>query len=322
MKLLLLHALGGVLLATPIAAQTATPPPAAAERDRALESAAAQAAAGHPAEAARLLREAADRFHSVRALLQLARLQTSRKNVAGALESLRQARAIAPNSEEVLSAYAEASLAAHADLPALSALDALTRICPTVAQYHYQKGAALMQAGDTAAAVESLKQAERLEPSDPLTLIALGTALNDRQLFAEAKPYLLRGLSLGPDSAEAAAALAAAEQGLGEVESAEAHARRALAKPSPPALANLVMGMVLMKQDRCAEARDALLKAAAADPASPATHQQLGLAYACLHDAASAQRHQELYRQKVKESDERVRRLRSRTGFSGDKTPP
>ena len=56
---------------------------------------------------------------------------------------MRQARAIAPNSEEVLSAYAETSLAAHATLPALSALDALTRLCPTVARYRYLEGAAL-----------------------------------------------------------------------------------------------------------------------------------------------------------------------------------
>ena len=157
------RALGTLLLATPVAAQ-ATRASSPTERDRALESAAAQAAAGHPAEAARLLRDAALRFHSVRALLQLSHLQTSQKDVGGALESLRQARAIAPNSEEVLSAYAETSLAAHATLPALSALDALTRLCPTVARYRYLEGAALTEVGDTAAAVEALKEAERLEP--------------------------------------------------------------------------------------------------------------------------------------------------------------
>ena len=46
----------------------------------------------------------------------------------------------------------------------------------------------------------SLQEAARLEPDQAPTLIALGRALNRRQLYAEAKPHLLRGLSLAPDS--------------------------------------------------------------------------------------------------------------------------
>ena len=71
---------------------------------------------------------------------------------------------------------------------------------PSVGQYHYLLGMALVQAGDVAAAVEPLKEAERLEPNEPPILVALGTALNDRKLYTEAKPPLLRALSLAPDS--------------------------------------------------------------------------------------------------------------------------
>ena len=277
--MLLLGGLGSLMLAGSVAAQPAKPP-------------------------------------SVKALLQLARRQSAQKNVAGALESLRRARAIAPNSEEVLSAYAEASLAAHATLPAIDVLDSLTRLCPTVAEYHYRRGVALLGAGDTAAAVESLKRAEQLEPNQPATLIALGTALNGRELYAEAKPHLVRGLSLGPDDVEAVAALAEAEEGLGELAEAEAHAQRALARVSGHSIANLVLGQVRMKQDRYEEARDALLKATAADPASSKAHYQLSLAYARLNDQARAQEHLELYRQKTKERDERVKQVRSLTGYA------
>ena len=56
------------------------------------------------------------------------------------------------------------------------------------------------------------------------------------------------------------AALAEAEEGLGELQDAEEHARRALARSSAHATANLVIAMVLMKQERFAEARDALLE--------------------------------------------------------------
>jgi tetratricopeptide (TPR) repeat protein len=255
---------------------------------------------------------------SVKALLQRARHQSGQGDAAGAMESLQRARVLAPNSEEVLSASAQVSLAVRAPVPAILALEPLTRMCPTVAQYPYLLGVALMQAGDMLAAVEPLRQAERLEPDRVLTLVALGLALNGRKLYAEAKPHLLRGLELDPDNVEAVAALAEAEDGLGEIREAEAHAERALARAAAHATANLVLGMVRMKQERYAEARDALEKAAVADPASPKAHYQLSLAYARLGDEAAAQKQVELYRRKLQEIEERVNQLRTATGLSGE----
>src|SRR5436190_15684136 len=84
---------------------------------------------------------------SVRALLQTARRQSADGDAAAAVDSLRQARAIAPNSEEVLNAFAQLALAARMLLPAIVTLDSLTRICPTVAQYHYLLGVAFMEGG-------------------------------------------------------------------------------------------------------------------------------------------------------------------------------
>jgi tetratricopeptide (TPR) repeat protein len=286
------------------------------ERDLGLGLARIERADGHPRLAEQQLRSVADRFRSAHALLELARLQSAEKDTSGALESLRRARVIAPSSEELLRASAEASLAAHAPLPAIEALEPLTRMCPAVGHYHYLQGIALMQAGDVVAAVEPLKEAERLEPNQPLALIALGTVLDDRGLHAEARSYLLRSLDLEPGNVDALATLAEAEEGLGELGEAAAHAQRALARASTHATANLVMGMVLMKQERYAEARDALAKAAAAEPASPKAHYQLSLACARLNDEASAQKHLELYRQKVKEIEERVKEVRALTGFS------
>lgn len=285
------------------------------ERDLALRLASAEQSEEHTAEAAAQLRSVADRFQSVQALLQLARLQSGQKDAPGALESLRKARTIAPNSEDVLSAYAQLSLALHMPLPAILALDPLTRMCPRVAQYHYLRGVALIQAGDMPAAAESLEQAERLEPNRPLTLIALGIALNSRKLYAEARPYLLHSLELEPDSVEGLAALAEAEEGLGELEQAEAHAQRALGRLGAHATANLVMGMVLMKQERYAEAREALEKAVAADASLSKAHYQLSLACARLNDEAGSQKHLKLYQKARKEVEERVKELRTQTGL-------
>lgn len=285
---LVLGSLGALMLASSIHAQTAKPAPAA------------------PGPAP---------IKSVKALLQLAQRQSDQKNSAGALASLRQARVLAPNSEEVLSAYAEALLGSPTPDAAIPVLHALTRLCSQVARYHYLQGMALLGAGDAAAAVGSLQEAARLEPDQAPTLIALGSALNRRELYAEARPQLLRGLSLVPDSALALAALAEAEEGLGELKEAEEHARRALVRSGADATANLVIAMVLMKQDRFAEARDALLKAVAADPASPKVHYQLSLAYGRLNDPLRSEKELALYHQKAKERDERVKQARLATGF-------
>lgn len=292
------------------------------DRDLGLELGRLEAAEGHPALAEQQLRSVADRFGSVHALLALARLLSERNETAAALESLRRARAIAPNSEDVLRASAEASLAAGAPLAALRALAALTRLCPTVGHYHYLCGRALLQAGDAAAAVDPLKEAARLEPRQPLALVALGRALNGRGLYGEARSRLLDGLSLAPDDADALAALAEAEAGLGESNDAEGHAQRVLALTPTHPLANLVMGMVRMKQERYADARDALLKASASDPASTAVHYQLSLAFTQLGDPSSAREHLEVYRRNARVAERRAVEARLITGFSSGGTQP
>ena len=249
--------------------------------------------------------------------MDLARLQTRQKDGPGALSSLEKARALAPNSEEVLNAYAQVSLAARAPVPALQVLEPLARMCPTVAQYHYMLGVALMQAGDVQASTAPLREADRLEPNRPFTLIALGLVLNTQKHYGEAKPYLVRSLDLEPDNVEAVAALAEAEDGLGELEAAEEHAQRALARAPDHATANLVLGMVRMKQERYAEARDALEKALRADPASPKAQYQLSLACSRRGDEAQAKKHLDLYRQRSGRSTCASSRCARRPGSPG-----
>jgi tetratricopeptide (TPR) repeat protein len=323
------HGLAALLLAASVRAQTPAPAPAvpdpkavAATVEKALQLASAERAAGRLAQAELQLRSVAERFQSVRALLQLAQVQSQQKNGAGSLASLRQARALAPNSEDVLGPYAEALLASPKPDAAIPVLGALIRISPMVARYQYLAGVAVLQAGDAPAAVSFLQEAMRLEPDQAPTLIALGRALNRRQLYSEAKPLLLRGLSLMPNSLEAVTALAEAEGGLDEIQDAEEHARRALAQAPDDPRANRAVAMVLMKQERFAEARDALLKAAAADPSPSETQDQLSLAYAHLGDPASAQKHRALCEQRLEAERERVKSVERIVGSSRAGTEP
>jgi tetratricopeptide (TPR) repeat protein len=286
-------------------------------RDLGLRLAAAEIADGHPALAEQQLRAVAQRYKSVRALMELARLQTRQKDAAGALSTLEKARDLAPNSEAVLSAFAQVALSMRAPMPALQVLEPLARMCPTVAQYHYMLGIALMQVGDIQSSAAPLREADRLEPDRPLTLIALGLVLNTQRMYGEAKPYLLRALDLEPDNVDGVAALAESEEGLGELEAAETHALRAIARVSDHAIGNLALGMARMKQERYEEACAALEKALRSDPASPKPPYQLSLAWARRGDEAQSKKYLEIYRQRVREIDMRLEEVQAKTGISG-----
>jgi protein O-GlcNAc transferase len=251
---------------------------------------------------------------SVRELMQAARTQIQQGNQPAALESLRKARTLAPNSEEVLSAYAQVALNARAITPAVLALESLVRMCPDVAPYQHMLGVALMHAGDMPAALDALQRAETLEPNRPSTLLALGAVLNSRNQYADAQAVLSRALDIEPDNLEVAAALAEAEEAQGAVQAAEARAGRVLEKSPAHSSALLVMGMVRLKQERYTEARDTLEKSIAANPGSPKAHYQISLAYARLGDDANAKKHQELYKRRLRETEERLRELRAQTG--------
>lgn len=279
------------------------------------EQAAAALAAGRRAEAAALYRTIGEQRGSVRALMQLARIQSEGGDAPGALASLGKARALAPNSEDVLSAYAQVALASRALMPAIVALDALTRMCPDVLQHQYLLGVALMQAGDMSGATDALGRAARIDPDRPLTLIALGLALNNRKMYADAAQALQRALELDSDNTEALAALAEAEHGLGQTDAAEARARRVLATVPGHTTANLVLGLALMRSERFGEARDAFLRASAADPLSPKPDYQLSLAYARLGDPANSAKYLAQYQQKLREVERRLDELRSQTGL-------
>ena len=280
-----------------------------------LQQAQAAMQSGRHADAIRLLRLAGERHQSVRAYLELARIQSMGGDRPAAMDSLSKAREIAPNSEDVLSAYAQLALATKQPLPAVLTLQALTRLYPTVSQYHYLLGVGLMGIGDMPSAATSLDEANRLEPDRAITLLAWGLALNNRKLFADARTVLSRSLELEPESVEAVAALAEAEAGLGDLDGAAAHAQQALDRSPGSATANLVLGLILMERRDYPAARDRLLKALEADPDSPKVAYQLSLVFARLGDETSANRYVELYREKMRGFEEKLKILRS----SGEK---
>ena len=309
----------GLVLAGVLATQTPAAPRTAPVPDRAtlLAQGAEAQQRGQVAEAMRLLRIAGEKYKSVQAYLELARLQSRGRQPAEALATLAKARDLAPNAEDVLSAYAQAALAIKQPMPAVLTLQALTRMCPSVGQYHYLLGIGLMAIGDMPGAADALAEADRLEPERAVTLLALGLVRNDRKQYSDAKAALLRSVELQPESVEAVAALAEAEAGLGDITAAARHAGRALERAAGHATANLVMGLVQMERRDYPGARDALLKAAEADPDSAKIAYQLSLVYARLGDEASAKRYLGIYQANLKTVEERLNMLRAGGSLAG-----
>jgi len=280
------------------------------DRDALLARAAESIQRGNRAEAKQLLAAAGQQHQSVRAWLQLARLESEDGRAADAVRALSAARTLAPNAEEVLASFAELSMRARAPVPAMLAIESLTRMYTSEARYDYLLGVALMTAGDMPAAIDALRKANTLEPDRPLTLLALGLVYNNQKMSGDARALLRRALDLDPESLEALAALAEASAGDGDIESAERDATRALTRDPGNATANLVIGMVRMAQQRYPEARAALDAAAAADPHSPKPDYQLSLVYARMGDQASSERHLDRYRQKMRALQDAAKALR------------
>jgi tetratricopeptide (TPR) repeat protein len=292
------------------------------ERQLAFWLADAELAQGHESQAEAQWLSVDQRYTSVRALLQLARLQARRGQTEAAAKMVGRARQIAPNSEEVLAAHARVSLSAGAPVVAIRALEALIRIHPTVSEYSYLLGVARLQIGDMGGAVEALELSLALEPGRPLPWVALGSALVLQKQYEKAREALRRSLRLDPESTEALAALAEAEEGLGEYDQAEEHAAQALARQANHPRALMALGLVRMRQLRYEEARDVFLQTVSHEPGLSKAHYQLSLAFVRLGDRESSEKHLELYRSARKKRDEHLVELRTQAGLENPGTDP
>ena len=258
---------------------------------------------------------------SVRGLLDQARALASRNEADAAAEALGRAITLAPNSEDVLNAYARFSLARGNPIQATLALEPLARMHPGEAEYAYLLGVARMQVGEMAEAAEALFDAAALDRSRALTHIALGLALNRVDRFDEARTALAMALRLEPANVEALAAMSETVEGLGMLAEATRLAERALAVNPDHPTALVTIGTARLKDGRFEAAREALRRAVAAEPDSIKGHYQLSLALARLGDREGAERHLQLSREAQAAIEEHIERLRAQPPL-GSRTEP
>ncbi len=258
---------------------------------------------------------------SIRGLLDQARSLASRNEIAAAAETLGEAVSLAPNSEEVLNAYARFSLGRGNPIQAILALEPLTRMHPRETEYAYLLGVARMQVGEMSDAVATLHDAAALDPGRVLTHVALGLALNRLNRFDEAREALSTALRLEPDNVEGLAAMSETAEGLGLLAEATRLAGRALAVNPDHPTALVTVGASSLKEGRFEEAREALTRAVAAEPESVKGHYQLSLALARLGDREGAERHLRLSREAQAAVEQSTRRLRTMPALESRAVP-
>jgi tetratricopeptide (TPR) repeat protein len=225
---------------------------------------------------------------------------------------LRQALLWAPNSTELLYDYGVVELHLGAPVETVRALRAATRLEADNAQYLYVLGLAHLWTGDLDSGSVVLRRVTELEPQKAAAHLALAVALHDQKKFDESSLALDRVLALDPGNTEGLYLLSDIAQNRGDLDRAALLARRALERrPGHPG-ANLVLGIAMMKQEKWADARNALESAAAADPGSPRVQYQLSILYSRLDEpekASEARRKYEVAAKKTQTDRTALRKL-------------
>ena len=159
----------------------------------------------------------------------------------------------------------------------------------------------LRRAGRFAGAIEPLRQAIGLDPSNPAIHHNLGLACLSCGRLAEAVAPLQRAIALKPDFAHAYLLLGIVTQGLGRDGAAVAAFRRAAGLAPNLTAAHDRLGDLLFAHGQAAEAAQCFRKAAAASPST--TQGQLSAAKAFLAEDNARQAEESLRR--TLESDPR-----------------
>jgi tetratricopeptide (TPR) repeat protein len=111
--------------------------------------------------------------------------------------------------------------------------------------------------------------------SRPEPFIVLGRALNDRELYSAARPYLQRALELAPDSPDAHLQMAYALVELGEGQQAIDHLNRCLEVAPRFFPAYVVLSRVFQAAGKTADARKLIEQGLQVLPKHPALRKEL-----------------------------------------------
>jgi len=207
-----------------------------------------------------------------------------------AAERLAQAACVAfPDSAEAARLQGVALLMLNRAAAARAALAEAVRLAPDDYLARCNYAAALMACGEADAAIEILQQVAREHPDDPGVRNNLANALRATGDDARARDEYLAALKVAPDHPGALLNLAAVEVSLGMLDAAEQRLRALLARQRHPQ-ALLLLGNLLHRRRKFADAQAAYLQAAQLAPGAAEFPYQAGLMADEQHHYAEAAR--------------------------------
>jgi predicted O-linked N-acetylglucosamine transferase (SPINDLY family) len=199
-----------------------------------------------------------------------------RREAAGAERLAADARAAHPRASEAARLHGIALLMLDRGTEARDALETALRLQPDSPEAGSNLASALLALGDAAGAVALLERVVRARPNDPALRNNLANALRAAGDDSRAREEYLAALAAAPGHFGASANLAAVEISLGMLDEAEARLRSLLAAQPHPQL-YLLLGHVLHRRHRFADAQAAYLQGAQLAPGAAELAYQAAL---------------------------------------------
>lgn len=161
-------------------------------------------------------------------------------------------------------------------LDALEPMRKAAMLLPTDVESHYNLGVTLQELGRLDEAEAGYRRALQIDPGYADAYLNLGVTLNKLGRLDEAEQNLRHALQFRPDSAEAHSNLGATLQAQGRLDEAEPSCRRALQLQPDNAMAHNNLGITLQGLERLDEAEASYLRALQIDPGYAEAHGNLG----------------------------------------------
>jgi predicted O-linked N-acetylglucosamine transferase (SPINDLY family) len=191
-----------------------------------------------------------------------------RRDAAAAEPAAADARMAFPDASEAARLHGIALLMLDRGSEARDALETALRLDPGNIEAGSNLASALLAAGEAPAAVALLERAVEARPGDAALRNNFANALRAAGDDARARDQYLAALAAAPGHLGASANLAAVEISLGMLDAAEARLRSLLAAQPHPQV-HLLLGHVLHRRRRFAEAQAMYLEGARLAPGAP-----------------------------------------------------
>ena len=232
---------------------------------------------------------------SVETLIAMAEVFATEKKHGDSLAVLEQARAVNPNSREVLRHLIVEAMEAGQNDRGLEAAQDLQRKSSELDD-RYLVATVLLQQKQFLPATHILEDYVERRPGEAKAYLGLGMAYLNVLRYADARQALEHALQIDPNLAEGQYQLGVVAGQQGDQEEAIQHWQKAVALKPDHAQALFFLGTMHLESGQLADAESAFQRALAADPSNMKTEYDLALVLNKLGKADEAKQHFERYR--------------------------